>query len=724
MLAAFCLLVLILGLLFWSGKEADRIARHRDRALVALVLSQMVDRVGHAQESSTVWDDAVLQVRRRPLDMGWIDQNLGIWFQNYAGIDEIYILDPQNRPVYAMRDGRRAKPEAFIAVEGVADRLVAALRKSGKPVGRGQSDVAMLSAGRADFGIVRGRPALVSVKPIVSDSGRIPQKPGTEALHVAVEYLDAEFFGRIGSQFGLADAHYAIAPDTLRGQRSVGMQDHQGHTIGYLHWRPFAPGSQVIAALAPVLLVVLLLTGALVYLLASRLARRTHDLEDSRRHAQHRATHDELTGLGNRSMFEQRLDEALARARRHKTLLALLYIDLDRFKQVNDTLGHPAGDALIRQVARRLLAEVRIYDFVARVGGDEFAIIVGEPENRHAVERICARIVAEVERPFDLAGSQAFIGASIGVALAPLHGLDRTELTRKADIALYRAKTEGRSRYRFFTPDLDVDVQAREETYRDLRQALADCDRQLALHYQPIYTLETGHMVGVEALLRWYHPEHGLMPPADLVRSAEESGLIEVLGDWVLHRAVQDARAWPTLRVAVNVSPLQLRSRKFVDTVRQVLASGAITADRLEVELTETALMAAPDEVGHCLAALRGLGVACALDDFGTGYSSLSHIRDFAVDRVKIDRSFVNAIDTKAGAALVEAIVNLARANGLRLTAEGVEKPEQQAFLRRVGCHEVQGFLLSKPIPADSITQLLQDDVDHDAGPGAAALGL
>lgn len=724
MVAAACLLVLILGLLFWSGKEADRIARQRDRALVALVLNQMVDQVGHAQESSTVWDDAVLQVRKRPLDMGWIDRNLGVWFDNYAGIDEVYILDPQDRPIYAMRNGRRALPEAFIAAEAVAAPLVTALRKSRKPQGRGESDVAMLSAGQADFGIVRGRPALVSIKPVVTDSGHLPQKPGSEALHVAVEYLDAEFFGRMGNQFGLTDAHYAAVPDTLRGQRSVALQDHQRRTIGYLHWRPFTPGSQVIAALAPVLLVALLLTGALVYLLASRLARRTHDLEDSRRHAQHRATHDELTGLGNRSMFEQRLDEAMARARRHKTLLALLYIDLDRFKQVNDTLGHPAGDALIRQVARRLLAEVRKYDFVARVGGDEFAVIVDEPEDRRAVERICARIVAEVERPFDLAGSQAFIGASIGVALAPMHGADRTELTRKADIALYRAKTDGRSRYRFFTPDLDVDVQAREETYRDLRQALADCDRQLALHYQPIYTLETGRMVGVEALLRWHHPEHGVMPPADLVRSAEESGLIEVLGDWVLHRAVQDARAWPGLRVAVNVSPLQLRSRKFVDTVRKVLASGAITPDRLEVELTETALMSAPDEVGHCLAALRGLGVACALDDFGTGYSSLSHIRDFAVDRVKIDRSFVNAIDTQPGAALVEAIVSLARANGLRLTAEGVEKPEQQAFLRRVGCHEVQGFLLSRPVPAEAIARVLQDNAQAGSGPGATALGL
>jgi diguanylate cyclase (GGDEF)-like protein len=700
----------MLGLLQWSGREVDRIARERDRAIVSLVLAQSVERVAHAQESSTVWDEAVRQVRKAPIDPGWLDLNLGEWFQDYAGIDEVYILDQRDRPIYAMRQGRRGAPESYGALQKVAGPLATLLRVTRTVQKRSNGNLAMLSPGQGDLAIVRGRPAIVSVKPIVTDSGPLKQTPGTEALHVAVVYLDDHFFARLGRQYGLADAHYAISPDGDSSARSVPLHDSHGGTIGYLVWKPFAPGRQVTAALGPALLVVLLLTTAVIYWLASRLARRTHDLEESRLHAQHRAMHDELTGLGNRATFEQRLDEALSRSRRHKTLLALLYIDLDRFKQVNDTLGHPAGDALIRQVARRLVAEVRGYDLVARLGGDEFAILIGEPADRQAVERICARVVAELERPFDLAGSQAFIGASIGVALAPADGLDRTELTRKADIALYKAKTNGRSRFCFFTPDMDLDVRSREESYRDLRLALADCERQLRLHYQPIYAMDDGRMVGVEALLRWKHPEQGLMGPAEFIRSAEESGLIEVLGDWVLRRAVRDAKAWPGLRVAVNVSPIQLRSRVFVDTVRQVLAEAGVEPERLELEMTETALMAASGDVARSLAELRRLGVACALDDFGTGYSSLSHIRDFAVDRVKIDRSFVNVVNTVPGAALVEAIVSLARANGLCLTAEGVEEQEQYDFLRRVGCHEVQGYLLSRPVPASEVGRLLHSN--------------
>jgi diguanylate cyclase (GGDEF)-like protein len=706
--AALCIVVLILGLLEWSGREVDRIARDRDRAIVSLVLAQAVERVAHAQESSTVWDEAVREVRKAPLDTAWLDLNLGVWFEGYAGIDEVYILDPHDRPLYAMRARHRVRPESYVAVEDVAGPLARLLRKTRSVQKRRNGSLPMLSAGQGDLAVVRGRPAIVSAKPIVSDSGRLRQASGTEAVHVAVVYLDEDFFARIGRQYALAGAHYAIASDAGGTSRSAAMRNRFGRIIGYLVWKPFAPGRQVTAALGPVLLLVLLLTTLVLYMLASRLARRTQDLEDSRHHAQHRAMHDDLTGLGNRAMFEQRLDEALSRARRHKSLLALLYIDLDRFKQVNDTLGHPAGDALIQQVAQRLVAEVRGYDLVARLGGDEFAILIGEPEDARAVERICARIVAELERPFDLQGSQAFIGASIGVVITPLHGNDRTELTRKADIALYKAKNEGRSRFLFFTPDMDLDVRMREESYRELRQALADCEHQLRVHYQPIYAVEDGCMVGVEALLRWQHPEQGLVGPADFIRSAEEAGLIEVVGDWVLRRAIRDARAWPSLRVAVNVSPIQLRSRTFVDTVQQVLAEGGVAPERLELELTETALMAASGDVARSLAELRALGVACALDDFGTGYSSLSHIRDFAVDRIKIDRSFVNAVNTVPGAALVEAIVSLASANGLRLTAEGVEAEEQYAFLRRVGCHEVQGFLLSRPVPAAQVPALMR----------------
>lgn len=707
MVAAVVIGALILAVLVWSGREADRIARQRDRQIVSLVIEQSVERIAHAQESSTIWDDAVIEARRRPLDLSWIDLNLGTWFDDYAGFDEVYLISPDDQPIYAMRGGRRTSPETFIAVEEVARPLIARLRRT-TSINRTVGSLAMLSPGQADLAVLRGRPAIISAKPIRSDSGRIPQKPGTEPVHVSVVFLDQDFFARIGSQYGLADARYQIRPSQDPAEASVTLERRSGQVIGFLVWRPFAPGSQVTSLVGPVLAMVLLLSIVVIYMLAARLVGRTSDLEESRLQAQHQAMHDGLTGLANRAMFERRFDEALQRvAHRPDALLALLYIDLDRFKQINDTLGHPAGDVLIRQVARRLVAEVRAYDLVARLGGDEFAILISEPEDREAIDRICSRIVAHLEQPFSVAGSLAYIGASIGIAIAPQHGHDRTELTRKADIALYRAKAEGRSRYLVFDPGMDAAVRARESTDRELRQAMADCDAQLRIHYQPVFSTRTGAMTGVEALLRWQHPENGLVAPGGFISAAEESGLIEPLGQWVLRRAAEDAHAWPGLRVAVNVSPIQVRSRQFVDRVREVLEATGLEPARLEIELTETALLGASDDVTETLCALRRLGIACALDDFGTGYSSLSHIRDIAVDRIKIDRSFVHAVNTPSGAALVEAVVSLARTNGLQVTAEGVENQAQHAFLSRAGCHEVQGYLLARPMPAAEITAML-----------------
>lgn len=699
---------MIVGLLVWSGHEVDRVANNRDRALARMVLRESIERLGHVQESSTIWDDAVLQMRKRPLDLDWIDLNLGIWFNEYAGIDEVYVLSPQDRPVYGMRDGRRIVPENYIAVEDVVAPMVARLRRSEPVPAQGSDALPMLSPGVSDLAVLRGRPAIVSVKPIVSDTGAIRQRPGSEYVHVGVTYLDKRYFNRIGADYGLDEARYVIAPGNDPDETAIPLQAQKGAVVGYMVWRPFKPGYNVISSVGPVLLAVLILSGIIICLLANRLARRTYDLEQSRSHAEHQAMHDALTGLANRAMFENRLEAALAQCRRHNTLLALLYIDLDQFKQVNDSLGHPAGDRLIRLVAHRLSAEIRGYDMVARLGGDEFAILLVEPESQAAVERACSRILAQLERPFDLASTQAFIGGSIGVALAPRDSLERTELTRKADIALYQAKMDGRGRYAFFTPNMDEDVRQRETINRELRVALADCDSQLRLHYQPVYLLATGRVVAVEALLRWEHPENGLVTPDAFIRTAEETGHIEVLGNWVLRKAMNDARAWPDLRISVNVSPIQVRSRLFVTTVRRILQETDIAPSRLEIELTETALMSASLEVTEALHSLRELGVTCALDDFGTGYSSLSHIRDIAVDRIKIDRSFVNAVDTVPGAALVEAIVSLASANGLHLTAEGVETRAQLDFLRRVGCHEVQGYFMAQPLAAEAVTELLQ----------------
>lgn len=702
----------VMGLLLWSSREVDRIALQHEEAVVATVLTRAKSRVAHMQESSTIWEDAVTKVNQRPLDLEWVDRSMGIWFYEYGGIDEVYVLDPQDIPIYAMGEGKRTNTATYTQVAAAARPVVSALRKLG-PVtlnASGNDNLIEISPGVTELAMVRGQPAIVSVKPIISDSGSIVQQRGQEAVHIGIDYLDADLIASLSGQFGLQGARYSPSPHTKWGEASLPLRTESNHTIGHLVWRPFAPGRQVTAYVGPVLIIGLLLSIFAIYLLAKRLARRTLDLEDSRTKAQHVALHDSLTGLPNRAMFQDRLDQALSRCRRDGKLVALLYLDLDRFKQVNDSLGHAAGDEVIREVASRLSTEIRLYDTVARLGGDEFAILIVGPDDRAALEQVCERIIAELSRPFDLPGAQSFIGASIGVAMAPGDGLNLTDLARKADIALYRAKIQGGGRSMFFEPWMDEIIRIRETTHRELRMAIADCDKQLKVLYQPVFSTATGIITGVEALLRWDHPVSGIISPAEFIRAAEETGLIEVLGNWVLRRAMLDAANWPELRLAVNVSPIQVHSRNFASGIEALLEETGMKADRLELEITETALMGASSEVSEALARLRGIGVAVALDDFGTGYSSLSHIRDIAVDRIKIDRSFVKAIDTATGIALVEAVVALAKANGLQLTAEGVETERQHTFLKELGCHEVQGFLLSRPVGVGGISAMLGRD--------------
>jgi diguanylate cyclase (GGDEF)-like protein len=699
--------VVISSLLLWSTRNVDEASLERQRALVNLVLAQSVDRVAYDQESSTVWDDSVEEVRRRPVDLEWLDNNLGLWFHSYYGHDATHILDPQNRPIYAMQAGRRVSPDAFEAITPQVMPLVRDVRGSSTPQQPRALEVAMLSPGAADVVVVNGRPAIVSVKPIVSDSGEIVQKPGSEHLHVSVRYLDGSFVQRLRQQYLFEGSRFAWTDDRRANESSVPLVGRTG-TVGYVIWRPFAPGGAVLGDLRFALLAGLAVLALVVALLMQRLRRRTLDLQFSEAQAQHLALHDVLTGLPNRALFEDRLEQGLASMRRDAPPLALLYLDLDRFKQVNDTLGHPAGDELIREVARRLTHAVRDSDTVARMGGDEFAIVQRNIQRPAEVELLCMRIVEAMAQPIELSSGQAHVGISIGVAIGGKHGDDPVELARKADIALYVAKKSGRGRYTFFAEEMDAFVQERQTLERELRVAIATGE-EFELVYQPTYSAQSGRMSGVEALLRWIHPEKGMLLPATFVPLAEETGLIEPLGEWVLETACRTARDWRIERLAVNVSPGQLRNPLFADVVRAILSRTGFDPRTLELELTETCFLDRPEEYRPNIEALRALGVQIALDDFGTGYSSLTHLRDLDVDRIKIDSSFVAAIVPGAGgSAIIRAIVDLARAVGLGVTAEGVETPEQHQFLSSVGCDELQGFLMARPMTARQVSKLLQ----------------
>jgi diguanylate cyclase (GGDEF)-like protein/PAS domain S-box-containing protein len=422
------------------------------------------------------------------------------------------------------------------------------------------------------------------------------------------------------------------------------------------------------------------------------------------------AQHDALTSLPNRVLFHERLDAALAELPRRGGALAVHCLDLDHFKSVNDTLGHPIGDDLLRVVAERLKGCLRETDLVARLGGDEFAVIqmnVGKPSE---AGDLAAKLITALSTTYDIQRHEVVIGASVGIALAPSDGNAADVLLRNADMALYRAKADGRGVSHFFEPEMDRRIQARRSLELDLRKAFAN--GELDLYYQPLINLRADKISGFEALLRWHHPERGMVLPGEFIPLAEEIGLIGPLGEWVLRRACADAAHWPgDLKVAVNLSPAQFRTRGVVQAVMSALAYSGLAPHRLELEITESVLLGETEANLATLHQLREIGARISMDDFGTGYSSLSYLRSFPFDKIKIDRSFVRDLAERPDCmAIIRAVAGLGASLGISTTAEGVETPEQLERLRAEGCTEAQGFLFSPPRPVGEITALLSVD--------------
>ncbi len=420
----------------------------------------------------------------------------------------------------------------------------------------------------------------------------------------------------------------------------------------------------------------------------------------------HLAHYDALTELPNRVLLRGHLEQRVAELAEGKPF-AILYIDIDEFKGVNDSFGHEVGDELLRHVAARLRSCVGPQDLVARLGGDEFAIVKAETRDRGQLTALAEQILDSLRVPAHCKGQEVPIEASIGIAIAPDDGLSLEDLFKNADLAMYAAKSDGRRTYRFFVPELDARLKTRRQLELDLRQALAR--GQLEIHYQPLVELATDTVAGCEALLRWYHPERGMISPAEFIPVAEDTGLINEIGDWVLKRACAEAAGWPGhIRLAVNVSPVQFRTKTLALRVATALRESGLSPDRLELEITEAVLIRDDDEALVILHQLRDLGVRIALDDFGTGYSSLSYLRRFPFDKIKIDRSFVSDIgDAEGSSMIVQAVVNMASACRMSTTAEGVETEMQREILRGLGCSEMQGYLFSPAVPASKLQQLL-----------------
>jgi diguanylate cyclase (GGDEF)-like protein len=444
----------------------------------------------------------------------------------------------------------------------------------------------------------------------------------------------------------------------------------------------------------------------------------THeDITERRRsdeQIKHLAHYDLLTDLPNRARFRGELERALERVQRGERI-AVLYIDIDEFKSVNDSLGHPVGDELLKVVAERLRGCIRESDIVARLGGDEFAIIQTAVAGRAEVAELVKRIYETIRVPNECAGHLLATDASIGVAMAPEDGADLNELLKNADLAMYSAKADGRRTYRFFEPSMDARVKAQRALEMDMRKAIADGDFEI--HYQPVVNIRDNVITGCEALLRWRHAELGLISPAQFIPVAEDTGLINQLGEWVLNAACAEAATWPDqIKIAVNVSPVQFRSQTLALKVAAALAASGLSANRLELEITEAVLIRDDEAALAMLHELRRLGVRIALDDFGTGYSSLSYLQRFPFDKIKIDRSFIKDItDSNGSSSIVQAVVDIGAARNMTTTAEGVETEGQREVLRRLDCTEMQGHLFSGAVPAAEIMQLLRSGHENPA---------
>lgn len=691
--------------LFVGTSLTNTEARHQQQRMIEASFSQSLNEHLRQLHSLSRWGPFEQHLEEGNSSR-WLDENIGLWLYEMFGHQLILVLDQQNQIVRVWREGQPVSaPEN--------DPLIGEVLQSTLVNDPARQD-------NADYARVTNRAAALAVGNIQRESNALPR-----FRLVSLKFLDDGYLTGLAERNQLQGLHFSDGtPQPGIGARYL-LIAQAGEAVGYLNWIPSRPGAQMLRTIGPSTGLAVLAISLLCLYMVRRLWNSSVNLSQSmlrlgasEAQAQHLAFHDVLTGLPNRALVEDRLTQALALATRHDQRVALLLIDLDRFKTINDTHGHHAGDELIIAVAQRLSRIVRASDTVGRIGGDEFIVVMPDVDNIGQVHSLAQRIIDELSEPFTLFGSDVWSGASIGLALAPKDGVDRLELMRKADIALYEAKSGGRGTYRQFERAMDESVRTRQTIAADLRTAL-HTRQGLEVWYQPLMDIGGQQMVGIEALLRWHHPARGLIAPGEFIAIAEETGLIIPLGEWVLAEACVTQQRFPELLVAVNVSPVQFRSTGFVERVMAIVSQNGGDPKRLELEITEGVLIEDEREARAIIVELRDAGFRIALDDFGTGYSSLNYLSNFPVDKIKIDRSFTQSLNVAENSvAIVESVVKLGHAMGLMVTAEGVETPGQMSALADAGCNQLQGYLFSQAVPADQLAALMKtiapDNAQHE----------
>ena len=720
--------LLLLVTIAFAGWSTNKAATDTERALISNAANQSIANVLDGQKSVAWWDDAVTKITPEAIDLEFTDSNFGVFLTETYGHDEVYILDGNDRPLYAFSEQTRRDPMAFEIRRANLAPVINEVRR-GADTGVLRSRPDEFKNANRDYKLlggpletarwaghifsVNGRAAVVAALTIVPNVDLTLLKD-TPKLLISVVYIDDDFIAKMARSLMLPTLK--LTPDRVLSARYVSdkFEGDDGRLVGYLSWETRRPGHVLLSVILPLVACGVLATGVFCNVMFSRLQSASEELTQREARARHAAKHDALSGLPNRQHMVEKVDEWLRASEvGHSGQHAVAaYVDIDRFKDINDTLGHEAGDTLIKAVAKRLRSRLREDDFLARFGGDEFAVICQTTDAEAGSARLAERIARAFDSPFAINGQNIGVSASVGLAIAPEHGDTADQLMRHADIALYEAKKQGRDRAVAFSAEMAQEVELRRAIELDLRDAI---DRgELRLLYQPIVSCRNGQIVGAEALLRWRHPMRGDISPATFIPIAEVSGLMPALGNWIVERAISDAKLWPNLEIAVNLSPAQLSQGDFAARLERLTEEHGVAPQRLVLEITEGVLLEATEETKSALQSIQRLGFKTALDDFGTGYSSLSYLCNFKFDKIKIDRSFVsNVANVFASRTIVQSVVSLGRGLGLSIVAEGVESEYDSLMMIHLGCTEMQGFHFSKPIEAAQLTALLERFVPH-----------
>jgi diguanylate cyclase (GGDEF)-like protein len=686
--------------LWWATAQSNANAAAQQQQIIKTSLSQSLEEMIKQHRSLALWQPLARQLIKNPQDSAWLNQNVGSWLSDMFGHQLVYILDGNHQPVYRWENGANVPEAQFAHLQQPIAQLMDQLKATNSEP-KGHREV-------VDFTLVDNRPVALAMGSIDDNSSQA----GPFTL-VSVKYLDNDYLTALSQRSLLHDLRYTDGNPAQNGANYL-LTTQRGQPLGHLSWQPNTPGTGMLAVIGPVVVIVVLIITLIcvvmirrLWLSSLRLSQTLLQLSASEAQSQHLAFHDVLTGLPNRAMVDERLTQSLGRLMRNGDQVALLLLDLDRFKLINDTYGHHAGDDLIIEVGHRVSVLVSEQDTVGRLGGDEFVVILDTVSDPREIQRMCEQIIEALSRPFTLLGSDTWIGVSIGVAIAPEDAVDRSEMMRKADIALYEAKSQGRGMYRLFEQAMDESVKTRQQIAADLRLAMQS-KKDLAVYYQPLMDISGQKVVGLEALMRWNHPVHGPISPSEFIPLAEEMGLIIQIGEWVLREACRVSLAWPELTIAVNVSPLQFRAAGFVERFKAIVKQEKTHPTRIELEITEGVLIEDEKGAQETMSKLRQAGFRIALDDFGTGYSSLNYLSHFSVDKIKIDRSFTQSLGvTENSMAIIESVVRLGQAMGLTVTAEGVETQIQMAALAEAGCNQLQGYLFSQAVSEEHIVDLL-----------------